>query len=72
MKAGLLPALGDQMWDTSSFLPENGLIGRALHALIGYSDRPMGAQIAAHVGVLTILPFLQKLLAPMAANRLPT
>ena len=72
VKAGLLPALGDQMWDTSSLLPDNGLVGRALHALIGYSDRPMGVQIAAYVGVLVILLILQKMLAPAAANRLPT
>lgn len=70
VKAGLLPALGDQMWDTSSLLPDNGLVGRALHALIGYSDRPMGVQIAAYVGVLTILLALQRMLAPAAANRL--
>lgn len=70
VRAGLLPTLGDQMWDTSSLLPDNGLLGRALHALVGYSDRPMGVQIAAYVGVLTILLILQKMLAPAAANRL--
>lgn len=70
VRAGLLPALGDQMWDTSALLPDNGLVGRALHALVGYSDRPMGVQIAAYVGVLTILLALQRMLAPAAANRL--
>lgn len=72
VRAGLLPTLGDQMWDTSSLLPDNGLLGRALHALVGYSDRPMGVQIAAYVGVLTILLVLQRMLAPAGATRLPT
>jgi len=72
VRAGLLPTLGDQLWDTSSLLPDNGLLGRALHALVGYSDRPMGVQIAAYVGVLTILLILQKMLAPAAVSRRPT
>jgi high-affinity iron transporter len=54
-QAGFLPSLGDQVWDTSWLLRDDSLIGRALHALVGYSDRPMGVQIAAYVVVLTAL-----------------
>ena len=44
-KVDVLPSWGDQLWDTSALLPDNGIVGRALHALIGYSDRPMGVQL---------------------------
>ena len=53
--ADLIPAWGYQLWDTSWLLPESGMLGRALHALAGYSDRPMGIQVAAYLAVLTIL-----------------
>jgi high-affinity iron transporter len=53
--ANAIPALGDQVWDTSGLLPDDGLLGRALHALVGYSDRPMGVQIVAYLTVLVTL-----------------
>lgn len=54
-QVGLLPTLGDELWDTSWLLRDDGLMGRALHALVGYSDRPMGVQLAAYVLVLGAL-----------------
>lgn len=59
VNAGVLLSLGDQWWDTSSVLPDDTLVGRALHALIGYSDRPMGAQVIVYVLILTALLMLQ-------------
>ena len=53
--ANLIPAWGYQLWDTSWLLPEDSLPGRALHALVGYADRPMGVQLAAWVVVLATL-----------------
>ncbi|MEI9986285.1 MAG: FTR1 family protein [Aliidongia sp.] len=53
--ADLIPAWGYQLWDTSWLLPEDSLPGRALRALVGYSDRPMGVQLAAWLLVLTAL-----------------
>jgi high-affinity iron transporter len=53
--ADLIPAWGYQLWDTSWLLPEDGLLGRALHAMVGYSDRPMGVQLAAWAVVLAVL-----------------
>jgi high-affinity iron transporter len=53
--ADLIPSLGFEIWDTSWLLPEDSLVGRALHALVGYADRPMGVQLAAYVVVLAVL-----------------
>lgn len=67
-KANAIPALGDEVWDTSSILRDDGLLGRALHALVGYSDRPMGVQIAAYLAVLTILVALGRIIGSMPAK----
>ena len=53
--ADLIPAWGYQLWDTSGLLSEGSIPGRALHALMGYSDRPMGVQLAAWLAVLAAL-----------------
>ena len=53
--ANLIPAMGWQIWDTSWLLSDGSLIGRALHALVGYSDRPLGVQILAYLVTLTVL-----------------
>src|SRR5262249_10426388 len=50
--ADLIPVWGEQIWDTSWLLQDSSLVGRALHALVGYSDRPVGVQLAAYVAVV--------------------
>jgi high-affinity iron transporter len=74
-QAGLIPSLGDELWDTSWLLRDDGLIGRALHALIGYSDRPMGIQLAAYllvlVGLIALSSFIgsKSRVSSVAASR---
>ena len=53
--ADLLPSWGDHLWDTSALLSDDSLIGRSLHALVGYSARPSGIQLAAYLATLLIL-----------------
>ena len=65
VQANLIPSLGDQVWDTSWLLRDDGLIGRALHALVGYSDRPMGIQIVAYLVVLAGLVSLGRYISSM-------
>jgi high-affinity iron transporter len=70
-RANLIPSLGDQVWDTSGLLRDDGLLGRALHAMVGYSDRPMGVQMLAYGLVLAILVMASRLLgAPRGGRRL--
>jgi len=45
VQAGKLPTLADPLWDTSAVVPEGGIVGQALHALIGYVERPSGMQV---------------------------
>ncbi len=67
VKADWIPSLGDQLWDTSKLLADDSLIGRALHALVGYSDRPMGVQVGAYLCVLGALLAASHSLAKPAA-----
>jgi high-affinity iron transporter len=59
--ADMLPTLGDQLWDTSGILRDDSIPGRALHAMIGYSDRPPGVQVLAFAATLAALIALSRL-----------
>lgn len=54
-KTDLIPSWGYEIWDTSWLIDESSIVGRALRALVGYSDRPMGAQLVAYATVLAAL-----------------
>jgi high-affinity iron transporter len=58
---GMLPMMGDQLWDTSGLLRDDSIPGRALRALIGYSDRPPGIQVLAFAATLAVLVTVSKL-----------
>jgi high-affinity iron transporter len=58
--ADIIPTLGDQLWDTSGILRDDSLLGRALHALVGYSDRPSGVQLLAFLVTLATLIALSR------------
>jgi high-affinity iron transporter len=61
--ADLIPAWGMDIWNSSALLPENSLAGRTLHVLIGYSERPVGVQVAAYAAVLAMLLLGSRLVA---------
>ena len=60
--ADLLPGWGEQLSDTSAILADDSFLGRSLHALIGYSARPSGIQLAAWLGTLAMLATLSRVL----------
>ena len=45
VQSGWLPAIVEPVWDTSSLLSQQSLLGQLLHALMGYDDRPSGSQL---------------------------
>lgn len=53
--ADLLPGWGEHLWDSSFILADDSFVGRSLHALIGYSARPSGIQLAAYLATLLTL-----------------
>lgn len=45
IQANLLPAFGNQLWDTSWLLTNGSIVGQAVHVLTGYEARPAGMQL---------------------------
>jgi high-affinity iron transporter len=60
-QADLLPALGNNVWDTSFLLPDASILGRVLHALIGYVASPDGIQILFYLISLAAIGTLMRL-----------
>jgi len=48
-QVGLLPALGNGVWNTSNILSQDSLLGQLLHILVGYIARPSGIEIVFYV-----------------------
>jgi high-affinity iron transporter len=59
VQADLLPALGERVWDTAALIADDGVAGRVLHTLIGYTARPDGIQVLFYlvtlVGILALM-----------------
>jgi high-affinity iron transporter len=57
---GVLPSLGNGVWNTSDILNQSSLVGQLLHILVGYIARPSGIQIVFYLGTfLTILTLMR-------------
>ena len=55
VQADLLPALGRNIWNSSSMLSESSIPGRILHTLIGYDSSPSGIQLLFYAATLAII-----------------
>ena len=58
---GYINVLTNTLWDTSWLLPEDGIAGRLLHTLVGYSDAPNGAQLIAYLATIAMMLVLMRL-----------
>lgn len=54
-QAGLLPTLGNGVWNTSNILSQTSLLGQLLHILVGYIARPSGIQVVFYIGTFLIM-----------------
>jgi high-affinity iron transporter len=63
-QAGFLETLTSPLWDSSSLVAPDSLLGAVLHGLVGYDARPSGAQLIAYVAVLGVIFVGSHLLAP--------
>ncbi|ABQ32597.1 MULTISPECIES: FTR1 family protein [Bradyrhizobium] len=68
-RANWLTSFDQVVWDSSAVLPEGGVAGRTLKALIGYTDQPTVMQLAAYVGVILLTVILMRLTAGTRAPR---
>jgi high-affinity iron transporter len=60
-QGGYFEVLTSTVWDTSWLLPENSIVGRLLHTLIGYSDAPNGAQLVVYVATIVAIGVLMRM-----------
>ena len=61
--AGVI-TFGDRIvWNTARLLPEDGLPGRVLHTLIGYTANPTELQLAAYLATIVAMLALMKAVA---------
>lgn len=54
-QAGYIEVLTSTVWDSSWLLSDGSLIGRLFHTLIGYTDRPNGAQVAIYLVTIAVM-----------------
>jgi len=69
--AGLIDVLGNRVWDSSGYLPQDGIVGRLLHTLIGYTDRPTELQLIAYGATLAAMAVLTWIAAPRPSAAAP-
>ncbi len=71
--ADLLPGWGEHLWDTSLVVSDDSYVGRSLHALIGYSARQSGIQVAAYLATLLTLVVASRVISqPRLCTLAPT
>jgi high-affinity iron transporter len=70
-QAGYIEVLTTTVWDTSWLLSEDSLLGRLVHTLVGYTDRPDGAQITVYLLTVALIVGLMRVvhLPPSRVNR---
>ncbi|OTP72898.1 FTR1 family iron permease [Caballeronia sordidicola] len=61
ISAGVAPAWGDALWDSSWLLDESSVPGKMLHALVGYVARPAGSQIAVYIATIVLIVMLSRM-----------
>jgi high-affinity iron transporter len=52
VQADVLPALASPAWDTSGFVSNSSITGKALQGLLGYDAQPAGMQVAFFIVVI--------------------
>jgi high-affinity iron transporter len=55
VQADMLPSLISPLWDTSSVLPGDSVLGILMHALVGYEPRPAGVQVVSYAATILVI-----------------
>jgi len=69
---GLLPALGNGVWNTSNILNQTSLVGQLLHILVGYIARPSGIEVVFYAGTFLTILILMRLFGNLHGRRIKT
>ena len=63
-QAQVINGLTTPLWDSSRILSEGTTVGRLFKTLIGYTDRPDGAQLIAWLAVVAMMTVLMRVVNP--------
>jgi high-affinity iron transporter len=69
--AGLVNVLGQRLWDSSAWLPQDSILGRLLHTLVGYTDQPTELQLITYIATLAIMTALTRISGSVRSARAP-
>jgi high-affinity iron transporter len=67
-QADYLQGMATPLWDTSWLLSDDGMAGRLLHTLIGYTATPDAAQLLAYAAVIALMLALMHLVRVKSAT----
>jgi high-affinity iron transporter len=68
---GMFNVLDRTVWDTSSVLSDGSLLGKLLHTLIGYTERPTELQLVVYIGTLFAMFLLMRLARHTSRQAVP-
>jgi high-affinity iron transporter len=69
--AGLVVALDQTVWDSSWLLSEGSIVGKLMHILIGYTERPTEMQLLVYAAVLVAMYILMRIARPPPRTPIP-
>jgi high-affinity iron transporter len=68
---GILNVLERTVWDTSWLLSDGSIVGKLMHTLIGYTERPTELQLAVYIGTLFAMYLLMRVARYAPSKRMP-
>src|SRR5262252_11038473 len=69
--AGVVVALDHTVWDTSWLLSDGSILGRMMHTLVGYTERPTEMQLTVYIATLFVMFLLMRIARPSPRRCLP-
>ncbi len=69
--AGVVVVFDRTVWDTSWLLSDGSLLGKLLHTLIGYTERPTEIQLMTYIATLVAMFLLMRLARPAPRAQVP-
>ena len=67
-QAQIITVMSNVIWNSSAFIADGSIAGKALHTLIGYTARPTALQLVVYTTTLAIIFTLMKLFGHMPVH----
>ncbi len=67
--AGRIPEIIPTVWDTSGIVSDGSFLGKIMHVLIGYTDRPSGIQLLVYLFTIGVLAVVLKMYGQVSVGQ---